>query len=282
MNDLAFLLVISSALFHALWNFYAKKASANSIALIWSAQFLTGLIMLPYTLYCFYTEGVSAIALFFVLVTSVVHALYVFLLGASYEIGDLSIVYPVARGTGIAGTALVAILLGIDVVSLIGVLGVLCIFSGTACIGFQHSASADVNRVYRSAVLVGLVVAAYSIVDKLAVEHVSPLFYVCLLNIGSPLVLLPWLLLRLKAETKQVLVEHSGLAAAIGVVGLGTYALVLWAMQLSQASYVVALREISIPFAAMLGVVLLKEELTLRKMQGVVLIVLGAVLVKFA
>jgi drug/metabolite transporter (DMT)-like permease len=282
MNDLAFLLVVSSALFHALWNLYAKKSSANSIALIWSAQFLAGIITLPYSLYSFYLHGLTPIAMIYIVATSIIHALYVVLLGTSYEIGDLSIVYPVARGTGIAGTAILAVLLGIDNLSLLGVLGVLSVFLGTTIIGFRKSATPEINRVYRSALLVGCSIAAYSLVDKLAVAHVSPFFYVCVLNIGSPLVLLPWMLGKLRAETHEVLTEYWTSAAAIGLAGLATYGLVLWAMQLSQASYVVALREVSIPIATMLGVFLLKEDFTTRKIQGVSLIIFGAVLVKFA
>jgi drug/metabolite transporter (DMT)-like permease len=282
MDDLAFLLVVSSALFHALWNFYAKKSKANSVALIWAAQLLAGAITLPYSLYCFYTEGMSLVGLGYVVSTSLVHALYVYLLGTSYEIGDLSVVYPVARGTGIAGTAIVATLFGIDSLSLIGGLGVISVFVGTAVIGFSRKSTLEIKQVYRSALFVGCSIALYSLIDKMAVAHISPFYYVCILNIGSPLVLLPWIIARFRRESSAVLTGHAFSAAAIGMAGVATYGLVLWAMQLSPASYVVALREVSIPVAAVLGVFLLKEELTAKKIQGVLLILLGAALVKFA
>ena len=102
MEPFAFTLVIISSALHATWNFYAKKSSANSIALLWLAYLCAGLFFAPVCIYLYLQEGVSQTALMFIILTSVIHAVYMYLLGWAYEVGELSFVYPVARGLGIA------------------------------------------------------------------------------------------------------------------------------------------------------------------------------------
>ena len=89
-------------------------------------------------------------------------------------------------------------------------------------------------------------------------------------------------MIKLRAQTIAVWHKHKLYSAAIGLVSMLTYLLVLFALQTSQTSYVVALREISIVMGSILGMWVLKEESNKRKLLGIIVILIGAVIIKTA
>ena len=280
MSSLAFIIVLFAAVFHATWNFYTKKSVANKIVLLWAAQLLTGILLFPFAYY--FSQGISSDVFEFFIITSIVHAIYVFLLGSAYELGGISVVYPISRGVGIAGTVAMATFIGIDSLTLIGFLGIGSILCGTIFIGSDKAKSLHSQQVFLISLLVGFSVAAYSVIDKMAMAHAPPFLFVCGLHVGSSFLLSFWVMAKKRNEALEVLSNHKLYAIGIGLAGLSTYGLILWVFQSSPASYVVALRETSILFATLLGVLVLKESFSRGKAIGVTLIVIGAVLVKFA
>ena len=282
MDTFTYAAVLFSAVFHATWNFYAKKSPANKVVLIWSSQLFVGLLLFPLSLYLIYQEGLSVEACYFIVLSSIVHALYVLLLGSAYELGEISTVYPIARGAGIAGTAVVATLIAIDELTLIGVIGIASTLFGVLTIGLAKRGLKNARRILGVSLLVGLSISGYSVIDKMAVSFVSPMIFVVIVHLGSSFVLSYWIFTKLREEAREVFARHKRYSTYIGIVSLATYALILWAFTSSPASYVVALRETSILFATILGVVVLKEKLTFLKGLGIFLILAGAVLVKFA
>jgi len=171
---------------------------------------------------------------------------------------------------------LLASFLKIDSISLVGFIGVFSIVLGIISISFNKK---DYKNAYLP-ILVGCSIALYSVTDKLGVNHISPLLFIFLINIGSPLVLIPFIYKGMKPEISLIFKEHKKKALSIGYAGVTAYVLILLAFQHSPASYVVALREISILVAIFLGVFFLKEELSKQRIFGIVLLVLGAILVK--
>ena len=97
MSSTALVLVIGAALMHAGWNALAKRAG-DPLAFLWWAGALGTLLYLPGGLYILWDRGFRAAALPFVIATVLLHAVYFFSLGRAYRAGDLSIVYPIARG----------------------------------------------------------------------------------------------------------------------------------------------------------------------------------------
>jgi uncharacterized membrane protein len=267
---------------HASWNFYAKKSQTNSIGLIWVAHLIVGLMALPIIVYLIHSDGLGVQGYGFIFASSIIHSVYIYLLGSAYEAGEISVVYPIARGTGIAGTAVIATSFGVDSLSITGIIGVACVFLGTIVIGLHKTASLHSYKMFYLPFLVGCSIASYSVVDKIAVGYVSPILHVCATHLGAAAILLPWVVKKIKPEVTLVLSTHKVYAGFIGLAGIVTYGLILWAFQLSQASYVVALRETSILIAVALGVVLLKESFSTKKAYGVSLVIIGAIFVKFA
>ena len=282
MTNLAFFLVLLSAVVHAGWNFFAKKSEVNKLVLLWAGQLLAGMVILPHTVYRISIEGFSLSSAYLVLISSIIHQIYFCCLGHAYELGDLSLVYPVARGVGIIGTALLASLLGIDQISLLGLTGVAVVLIGIGTIAFQPATFDELKKPLYVAISVGCAISAYSVFDKVAVDSISPIIYISVCHIVGPLLIFPWLITQRKSDIIEVLSEHKLYATSIGLASIATYGLVLWAFTLSPATYVVALRETAIAVAVVLGVGVLKEELSSKKVIGVTAILIGAGLIKIA
>jgi drug/metabolite transporter (DMT)-like permease len=194
----------------------------------------------------------------------------------------LSIVYPLARGTGVAGTAVIAGLVLGERLSALGAIGVLSVCLGILLLGLRDSSRPGTWRSYYLAVLVGLTITAYSVVDKLGVGLVHPVVYLAGLAFGAALVLAPLVLIVYPGEWRQAWQQHRWTSLWVGLGGMATYLLVLAAFQRAPAGYVVAARELAIVVAAALGVTVLKEPLTLAKALSTGAIVGGVILVKVA
>jgi drug/metabolite transporter (DMT)-like permease len=132
------------------------------------------------------------------------------------------------------------------------------------------------------AVLVGLTITAYSVVDKLGVGPVSPVVYLAGLAAVTGVVLAPFLLLCRREGCREAWRRHKRTSLWVGLGSTGTYLLVLAAFREANASYVVAARELAIAVAVVLGVAVLKEPLTVAKALATAAILLGVVLVKVA
>src|SRR5206468_2194972 len=101
MTGAALTLVLSAAVIHATWNAMAKGAR-DPMAMLWWAGVLSSLVLAPPSLYVLAREGFSPRALPFVVATVILHSMYFFSLGKAYQTGDFSVVYPMARGMGVA------------------------------------------------------------------------------------------------------------------------------------------------------------------------------------
>src|SRR5215467_6860659 len=101
MPAAALALVLAAALFHSCWNALTKNAR-DQFAFLWLAVAVAGVAFLPVTLWALPPGGVPPAAWPFVIATIVLHALYFYALGRSYRSGEFSLVYPVARGLGVA------------------------------------------------------------------------------------------------------------------------------------------------------------------------------------
>src|SRR5581483_6028127 len=106
------------------------------------------------------------------------HAVSFSLLALSYQHGEMSVVYPLARGTGVAGTALIAGTVVGESISPLGGVGIALVSCGILLIGLREIVAGSHPRSYLLAILVGVTSTGYSIVDKFGVAHVDPIVYV--------------------------------------------------------------------------------------------------------
>jgi len=136
MTFLVFLVVLLAAALHAVWNFAAKRAAGN-LGALWLGGCLGAVLSWPCAVLAHQMEPLTLIGLPYIGATGILHAWYFGLLARSYVVGDISLVYPVARGTGVAGTATVASVFLHERLSLAGVAGILAICLGTGLLGWS-------------------------------------------------------------------------------------------------------------------------------------------------
>jgi uncharacterized membrane protein len=276
-----FLLVIAAASIHALWNLITKKVSGNlgTIAIgLWAAS----LGSLPFALHYILKDGLPALSLYYIGATGVIHAFYFYYIGKCYEIGDISTVYPVARGFGVAGTGIVAATVLGENISQSGAAGIMFVCLGILIIGIHKSDEYTKGNSLRYALVVGMTIIAYSYIDKVGVALVNPVSYISgmftIAAVTLTVVAVTWhrdLLIR-SLRTQIVY------GVAIGIGSISTYLIILFAFRQGPLSYIAAVREFSVAIGSVMGFLFLKERLTAKKVFGITAITLGLILIKIA
>ena len=278
MTGFAFAIVLVAATFHALWNFAAKKVSGN-LAVLWLGLCLASILSWPLAFSVYRAEMLTLPGMACMLATGAIHAAYFSLVAQAYQRGDISLVYPVARGSGVAGTALLASVWLRESLALIGIVGIVSICLGTALMGVARRRREGVAA-YLCALSVGLTIALYSVVDKFGVGLVHPIMYISAMSTLAAFFLLPYMTWRRRAECRRALQQFKTYIGLIGVGSIGTYLMILFAFRLGPASYIVAVREFSVVIGALLGVIFLHERMSFRQAVGMAAIVVGIMLVK--
>jgi uncharacterized membrane protein len=211
--------------------------------------------------------------------TGLIHAAYFWFMGGAYQRGDLSMVYPLARGSGPLFVPILAMVLLREEVSALGMAGIALIVGGIYCVhlrAFSASAFLEPFRALRGgaslwALLTGLSIAAYTLVDKVGVALVYPVVYIYGMFLITWLTLTPWILLRERSFLAAEWRRHTGPIFIVGFLSGFTYLMVLFALQISKVSYVAAVREVSIILSAYLGIVWLGEKHGRQKLVGAIL-----------
>jgi len=284
VSGLALGIVLLAALFHAAWNLLAKK-SRRKMAFIWWFLLIAVIGYLPMFLYFWPGLEVTAAGWACIVGTGILHALYFWFMGGAYERGDLSLVYPLSRGSGPLLVPILAVIFLQERISLSGAVGITLVILGIYVIHLQsftvHAFFEPLRAMRGSASLwalcTGGTIAGYSLVDKVGVGLVYPPAYIYLMFVISLLILSPYVLTRERVALKSEWQVNRGPILIDGFLVLFTYMMILFAFRLSKVSYVVAAREVSIVFSALLGILWLKEAHAPQKIAGAVLIALGVV-----
>jgi drug/metabolite transporter (DMT)-like permease len=281
----ALALLLVAAFMHAGWNFFAKGARNNDLTMQCAFVAVSAVVYLPVALITllFFDPRMSWAGFGFAAVSSLIHLLYFALLGRAYATGDLSLVYPLARGTGPLLAVFGAVVLLGEEPGVIGVVGTLMIVGGILTMSW----SSELRSVRGAGVAVafalatGATTAVYTLWDKQGVERLSPVLYSYTLDVGRLVVVAPLVLFASRGfeGVRGVFADpvQRRAAIAIGVLSPGAYLLVLVALAIAPASYVAPAREVSVLIGALLGVGLLRESNPRRRIGGAALIVAGIV-----
>jgi drug/metabolite transporter (DMT)-like permease len=282
VSTAALLLVFGAAILHAAWNALAKRA-ADPLAFLWAASSLGALLYVPGAVWVLSHTRPSWAAAPFVVATVVLHAVYFFTLGRAYRSGEYSLVYPVARGLGVALVPIAALVLFDERLSALGAAGVGLVVVGIFSLHWRPGLGRAVlaSNGIGWALATGVTIASYSLVDKAGVARLHPAAYIALMMLGSGLLLLPAALARRDAVAREWRSNRAALLAA-AVMSPGGYLLVLFAFQLSKAGYVVASREVSIVLSALIGSLWLREGDMARRLTGAAIVLAGVICVALA
>ena len=289
MPVLAVSLILAAAALHASWNLLVKGSRTGlaffSVTLLasvvlWSPAFVVLLMQNPIP-----PDGWP-----WIVATGILHAFYFWSLATAYQRADISVAYPIARGLGPALVLLVSLSVLREPVTALGVIGVLAVVVGIYQInlrGFdlrtwRAPLAALVKPEGRYAALTGVIIATYTLVDKQGVSRVHPLVYVYLMFALSLAGVAPVALRHHRLQLGQTVRAQWQRVGTVAVLWVGAYLLILFALQIAPAPYVAAAREVSIVFAAVLGMTVLGERKSLQRFAGVIWIATGVILIGFA
>ena len=286
----AFALIILAGLIHACWNIAAKKAGGDS-----RFAFFTSALMMVFWAPLGWWLGRDVVPLWgavewgFVVASGLLHVAYYVILLRGYRKADLTVVYPLARGSGPLLSSLVAITLLGEQISALGVLGILGVVGGVFLIaggpglwraahGPAHDpvARARVHKGIAYGLLTGAFIASYTVVDGYAVKFLlmSPILIDYMGNFVRVGLLAPGVLRDLPTARTMWRAQWR-FALLVAVVSPVAYVLVLYAMRDTPISHVAPAREVSMLFAALIGGHLLGEGDRAARIFGALCIAAG-------
>ena len=271
-----FLIIIFAAFCHAGWSTIIKK-SENGLAIMALTSIIEIVIFLPLIFTVpFPTKSIW----FFIFVTTFLHGLYRYSVVKSYQYGDLSFVYPIARGGSVLIIALTSIfILGVDI-NLSGITGIVLICLGLFMISFLTA-----KKFNRSAFIIAIttasLIATYTILDGMAVrksENAFTFIYWMLLLNGIPMLIYAFVSENGFRKKNSYNFKDGVVAGVLAILG---YGLVVWSMQYIEIAYVSSIREISIVLATLLSFYLLKETDAHKRVMPSIIICTGITILYF-
>lgn len=277
--------MLVSGFLHAVWNLLAKRASgdASGPAFVWLYSALSTVIFAPLAAGVFVAgERLGAVGLLFAFGTGVLHVGYFLSLQKGYQVGDLSVVYPLARGTGPLLASGVAIGLLGERAGPVAWAGILLIVAGVFLLarepngGGRSPAGARLGVIF--GLLTGAFIAAYTLWDKQAVGNLalSPVLYYWGSLLVQTVVLLP-VAVRRRGEIRAAWRARRAETLGVAVLSPVAYLLVLTALVFAPVSRVAPAREIGILIGTILGGGLLAEGGLERRLLASLCMVLGIV-----
>jgi drug/metabolite transporter (DMT)-like permease len=281
----AVIAVLLASATHATWNLAAKRA-AGSRHFVWMYSIGSVALYLPIVLWILVTDRPhwgrdQWLAL---CGTSVFHLGYSLVLQAGYRASDLSLVYPLARGSGpLLSFAGAVLFLGERLTWLAG-LGLACVVVGIALVA---GLIRQPHRAPRAGVFFGLLtgvfIACYTLNDGWAVKElgITPVFIDFTGNLVRIVVLTPFAL-RASSTIREEVHRYGAAAAVVSVLGPLGYILVLYAMRMAPISHVAPARELATLLGAYFGSRLLREGAAPERLVGAALIVVGVISLAFA
>jgi drug/metabolite transporter (DMT)-like permease len=281
MTFFALVLVLAAAVFHATWNLLAKRVGDGGAVFVWLFGLCSLVIYAPLAVVVVLVSEprLGAVQLLFMFGSGVLHLGYFVLLQRGYAVGDLSVVYPLARGTGpLLATAAAIVLFG-ERPSLLVFIGIGLITAGVFVLTSESgnlSTGLGAGVVY--GLLTGVFIAAYTIWDKQAVSAllIPPLLQSWATILVMTLLLSPVAMTRRK-EARALWRAHKPEVIGVAILSPLSYILVLMALVFTPVSYVAPAREISILIGAAMGARLLSEGDSTRRLIAAGAMVIGIV-----
>ncbi len=270
------LLVLLAAVMHAAWNVLVKAGTDAlvNMSLIMGAG---GLIALAFTPFVSFPNPESWIFLAGSVLTHIGY--YAFLL-FGYRYGDLSLVYPTARGSAPLLVGLTSWVFVGEALSTTEMLGVAAISAGIFSLAIDRATEREHRwRPVIFGLLTGLTIMGYTLCDGQGVRVAGDKYgyIIWLFVLDSPAVVLICIYLRGRALAGLV-AQHWKVGVIGGALSMAAYGIAIYAMSQAFMAQVAALRETSVIFAAIFSALILKEHFHPRRYAAVAMVALGAVL----
>jgi len=288
-----FTLILLSTFTHAWWNFLAKQADQKDIFFGLSKFAEVAIFALPFGWMVarggFAAPGEGSRAGLYVGVAALLIFAYYIFLAQAYKRADLSVAYPIARSSGLFLPFLAYLFLG-ETIDGVGATAVSLVVLGVLLIPLPSFHRRDITHLLGQlrqpgvlfALLTALVVASYTLWDKTAVAHLNPFVYYYGYTAVSSLFYVILLSRFPRPQIRHEWQRHRRAIVLVAVLDVFTYVMVLYALNLSKATYAGTLRQFSLVVAVFLGWRFLGEPAPPPKLVGVALLIGGTALILVA
>ena len=286
MNGTALALVLVAAVVHAAWNLSAKRVLGGGARFVFLYYTVSAIVFVPIVAVALVLEDQRPqwTWLLAAVVTAVFHVAYGVVLQRGYAVGDMSVVYPLARGTGPLLSVLAAVLLLGERPGPIGLLGAFLVVAGVLVISTgkpeAHLVSPAHTKARRAGVgyglLTGVTIAAYTLWDAHSVTGLSvpPVIYFGSGCLVQSLLLVPYAM-RDRAGTARLWRAHRRDVLTVALLSPLAYLLVLFAMRMAPVSLVAPARELSIVFGGVAAWLTFGEPNVIRRFVGSLVVLAG-------
>ena len=272
-----FLLILIAALSHAICHSILKK-NKNPLGILGITSIFEIIIFTPFVLSVPFPTTYIWIL---IIISALLHGLYRLLVVYSYKYGDLSFVYPIARGSSSLLLALISVIYLSDKISILGFIAILIVCIGLFLISYSDRIKFNYTA-FGLGFLTAIMITAYTLVDGIGVRN-SPnpytfLYWMLLLN-GTPALVVSFLFKDSGIRTINKNLIFTGIL--FGILAPLAYGIVVWCMQYLPIAYVSSLRESSIIFATLIGMIILKENTASKRIFPSLFIVVGISILYF-
>lgn len=272
MSSVVIGLLLASALIHAVWNAIVRSSEDRfwSLAIMCSVGAIAALPVAPLL------NGPAIPSWPYLILSSLLQLGYCLFLVRAYRDGELSSVYPIARGSAPLLVTLGAALVAGELPSTFGLMGIVLISLGIILLTLG-SGRPDLKSAL-AALAAGIFIASYMVVDGLGVRlSESATGYAAWQAVVAGL-LIPLAYVVIRRRTPRLPRGKEGaLVIGAGILATLGYCIAVWAMSLSTMGGVSAIRETSILFAALIGTFILHEKMTLKKALGAFTVTVGVI-----
>jgi drug/metabolite transporter (DMT)-like permease len=286
----AIVLILTAAVAHASWNLFSKQAAAGgAVCFVWLFFTVGAVLYAPVAAIVLVVSHprLAGLPVVFMAGTAIIHIGYALLLQNGYRLGDLSVVYPIGRGSGALLAAAAGIVLLGERPGPLSTAGILLVIAGVIVIGLPGRTRTGITAPSPSppalmgiafALLTGLTIAAYTVWDKYAVAtlHIPPVLEDWAATLGVTLAVAP---IALRDRARLAAVWHSYRPQVLGAAVLSplAYILVLTALRFTAISVAAPSREVSVLFGVLLGRRMLGEGSAARRLAAALAIVAGII-----
>ena len=274
-----FFAVIFAAFLHALWNAMVKneKDKYLGVSAIVFGQVPASIIII------FFTPIPTAESIPYIFLSGILHTGYLWFLLFAYKFGDYTKVYPIARGSAPIFVSIVSLIFFAVVLSNFELMGIVVISLGILSLSFKDSRSIKNHKAIIYALITGGFIMSYSITDgygaKISLSFLSYMGWTFILSAFLFIFLLNFM--KKHSAIKKIFKEGKFIFFVGGTISYLTYGIIVWGFTQAPIPIVTVLRETSIIFALLIGILFLKEKFTSIKAVAVLTIFFGIILLKF-
>lgn len=290
MSYSALALIVLAAFIHATWNLLAKRAASAGPAFVFSYTVVSVVAYLPWMIWLviggMVTWSLPVIAC--VVLSGTLHLVYSLCLQRGYQVADLSVIYPIARGTGPMLSTIGAFMLLGEEPTRFGIAGLLAIVFGIILISTQGDITKfrqpAARRGVRWGMATGTAISGYTVVDAYGVKMlgIHPVVLDWCAGLVRAAIMMPWVISNHRSFYQRMN-GHWILAIAVGLLAPLSYILVLLALRIgAPLSLTAPAREMSMMVGALFGMLILRETVGPVRLLGCAILIGGVILLGLA